>query len=117
MVGSGQLFPKLLSGVSPGSRPHGVGGGTFGFPDVTPHEQIPGAEKKRVTCQRFPSIDPSFNGSLSEVSLCLPELGSIAAAAALRLPPCGHRHAGHPPAPQPAPEHARDVQPTPRIRA
>lgn len=116
MVGSGQLFPQLLSGVSHGSRPPRVGGWAFGLPDVAPHEDIPGAEKKRVTRQSFPSINSSFTEPLSKVSLRLPELGS-GVAAALRPPPGAHRHAGLPPTPQPASEHAEDAQPTPRIRA
>lgn len=69
MVGSGQLFPKLLSGISRGSPPPRVDGWTHWFPDVTPHEKIPRAEKKRLAWQGFPSINPSFRESLSEVSL------------------------------------------------
>lgn len=48
MVGSGQLFPELLSGISRGSPSPRVGSWALRFPDVTPHEKIPGAEKKRL---------------------------------------------------------------------
>lgn len=111
MVGSGQLLPQLLPGVPNGSRPPAR---ALGLPDVAPHEEIPGAEEERVAPRTFPAVDPAFTEPLSKVSLRLPELGS---AAAPRPPPGARRHAGLPPAPQPAPEPAEDAQATPRIGA
>lgn len=107
MVWSGQFFPQVLSVISASVWSHGSRIWTVGFSDVTAHEEIPGTEKKRVTCQSFGSINRRFSNSWFEGSLCLLDLRFIAGNPRSSL--LGFRHTVHPQTPNPAPEHCLNV--------
>lgn len=114
MVGSGQPLPQLFSGVPNGSRPPLVRRGALGFPDVTPHEEIPRAEEQRVTRQRFPVIRPGAGESLPEVSF---RLEFWMHASNPRSAPCRHRHVCHSLAAKPVPESGPDAKSRRKIAA
>lgn len=107
MVWSGQFFPQLLTIISAGVWSNGSRIWTVRFSDVTPHEEIPGTEKKRVTCQSLPSINRRFSKSWFEGSFCLLDLCFVAGNPRSSL--LDFRRTAHPQTPNPAPEHCLNV--------